>query len=654
MLDNFPAIRENMRLSKGETLLVIPFSIHQMPTQKAAEKARQFLNIADQFRLGTLVTETPHPRDLNLSDVAHADPAAGLALLFDVDRDVLETYRKWIESGTPVRIAQEVADQLAGGGKIFFTGCGATGRLSIQLTAMWRDYWQQRRALKDVPADFAENWENRAFSVMAGGDFALIKSVEGFEDYAQFGKKQIDELGVAESDVVFAITEGGETSFVIGTAWKGVEKNAKVFFVYNNPDEILREHVQRSREIIDEPRVEKINLTTGPMAITGSTRMQATSIQLCAMTTILEIVFAIVRARHDETPFHPEKLAEIPRLFLANLEEIHRTLSSDEIRQQIGRLVVQEEKIYAKHQRNNYFADRLGIDVLTDTTERSPTFCIPAFKKFDDQQAAESWSFLFLPHETTESAWRNLLKRDLLPVEWDKETIRGLIGDSDLERQNRIMKNISRAEILRFRIGLDGIPFREIREGDGGCAILTEDEIVHLTDDAGFYRRQLERVHAAGGATALIFLGRAAALEKARQFLDKWHVPVTPILVPMPDDQLLLQGSVRIAIKMLLNALSTLTMVRLGRVMGNVMIWVVPSNLKLIDRATRYIQHFTNLDYEKACTLLHEAIEYVAPRMQTGQEYPSTVGLSVIVARDNCSFEEAENRLFQELKFPSS
>ena len=58
---------------------------------------------------------------------------------------------------------------------------------------------------------------------MAGGDFALIKSVEGFEDFTAFGKKQIGDLGVSDRDAVFAITEGGETSFVIGTAWKGID-----------------------------------------------------------------------------------------------------------------------------------------------------------------------------------------------------------------------------------------------------------------------------------------------------------------------------------------------------------------------------------------------------------------------------------------------
>ena len=94
---------------------------------------------------------------------------------------------------------------------------------------------------------------------------------------------------MSRGDVVFAITEGGETSFVIGTAWQGLDAGAEVVFVYNNPDELLRAHVARSREILDEPRVRKVNLTTGPMAVTGSTRMQATSIQLLAMLTVLEM-----------------------------------------------------------------------------------------------------------------------------------------------------------------------------------------------------------------------------------------------------------------------------------------------------------------------------------------------------------------------------
>ena len=91
-------------------------------------------------------------------------------------------------------------------------------------------------------------------------------------------------------------------------------------------------------------------------------------------------------------------------------------------------------------------------------------------------------------------------------------------------------------------------------------------------------------------------------------------------------------------------------MVRLGRVMGNTMIWVVPSNLKLIDRATRYIERLTGLDYGPANRLLFEVIEYVEPRMKADQAYPPVVGLSVMRHRHGLSNEAAERRLREELQ----
>ncbi len=274
-----------------------------MPTNAttATARAEAFLRDAVEFRLGPLVTEAPHPRSTDLSQTARQDAAAGLGVLFDVDRDVFETYDRWSRSGEPEALRDLVLASLGKGGRLFFTGCGATGRLSIQLASTWRAFWQdRRRSGRATPSP--DVWEHRAFSVMAGGDYALIKSVEGFEDFAPFGRKQLAELGVAADDVVFAITEGGETSFVIGTAWQGLSVGARVIFVYNNPDAVLRAHVTRSREVIDEPRIRKVNLTTGPMAVTGSTRMQATSIQLLAMLTVLEMVLreVLVQAGVDE------------------------------------------------------------------------------------------------------------------------------------------------------------------------------------------------------------------------------------------------------------------------------------------------------------------------------------------------------------------
>jgi N-acetylmuramic acid 6-phosphate (MurNAc-6-P) etherase len=75
----------------------------------------------------------------------------------------------------------------------------------------------------------------------------------------------------------------------------------------------------------------------------------------------------------------------------------------------------------------------------------------------------------------------------------------------------------------------------------------------------------------------------------------------------------------------------------------------VPSNLKLIDRATRYITKLAGLDYEAANELLFEVIEYVEPRMKSDQAYPPVVGVSVLRQRHGLSNEEAERRLLAEL-----
>jgi len=609
----------------------------------AREKAHRFLTEATQFRLGALLTESFHPRSKDLSDIARRDAAAGLGVLFDVDRDVVERFRQFVSEGRAAQIRDALVSGLVKGGRLFFTGCGSTGRLSIQLDSIWRDFWQRRRAAGD---EWAARWEDRTFSVMAGGDFALIKAVEGFEDFTQFGRRQIRDLGVSQGDVVFSITEGGETSFVIGTAWEALEAGARVYFVYNNPDEILRQHVIRSREVLDEPRIEKINLTTGPMAISGSTRMQATTIQLAVLLTVLEMTIREILAAETGQPSGSD---EVPALVLKELEETHSFLASEGLRRELARLVEMEERVYRSGHRNNYYADRLAIDILTDTTERSPTFCVPAFKKFDDPEAAESWSFLFLPYASTEEAWEKLLKRRPRPVEWDLETVRELIGEEAAERQHRIIRDIGMRDILRFRIGLDGLSIRPLGPGDSATAVVTEEDFSSLEQIGGFFRLRLEEARNAGAGIGVVFAGPPEPCRRARDFVAEWAPEARGTFLQTQDCGLFLRPGLRLGVKMMLNALSTCTMVRLGRVMGNVMIWVVPSNLKLIDRSTRYISQLAGVSYEEACHALFEAIEYVSPRMSAGKAYPAPVGLAVMRLRHGLTFEQAEQRLSEEV-----
>jgi N-acetylmuramic acid 6-phosphate etherase len=328
------------------------------------------------------------------------------------------------------------------------------------------------------------------------------------------------------------------------------------------------------------------------------------------------------------------------------LTEVQTTLKCQDTLSALARLVQLEEEIYRSAHKNTYFAGRFGIDMLTDTTERSPTYCTPPFRKFDDQAAAESWAFLFVPCEQTEQAWQFIIKRRPQCVEWTEQDVQALVPDpAKAARTCEIVRKIRYPELMRFKVGLDGLQYRPVGPGDSAVTLLADDEMDLLISAQGFFRTQLEAARNAGANTGLIYFGRRESFSELETFVQKWDPACVMVLVPVPEADFLLQGATRLAVKTLLNALSTCTMVRLGRVMGNFMIWVVPSNLKLIDRSTRYIQKLTGLDYKAANRLLFEAIEYVEPRMKADQAYPPVVGLSVLRHRYGLDNKQAEKKL---------
>jgi hypothetical protein len=245
-------------------------------------------------------------------------------------------------------------------------------------------------------------------------------------------------------------------------------------------------------------------------------------------------------------------------------------------------------------------------------------------------------------------------------VEWDENEVRELLegragspqpaemaGRKDRRDRDIApyqLPKISALELMRFKIGLDGLKYRPLGAGDRAVAIVSEREKELLLSPDGFYHVQLEAARKAGAKTGLIYFGSSR-----RQSAPSEQSAIDEVFVPVPETDLLLDGVTRVAVKLVMNALSTCTMVRLGRVMGNTMVWVVPSNLKLIDRATRYIAQLTGLTYEAANSLLFEVIEYVEPRMKSDQAYPPVVGLAVLRARHALTNKEAEERLKKEI-----
>ncbi|MBN1125545.1 MAG: hypothetical protein JXA82_11090 [Sedimentisphaerales bacterium] len=577
----------------------------------AQQRAQQFLEEEKAFRLGTLLTESAHPKTLYLSQTAEKDLPAAIRLLQEVDRDIPPVAEKVLQSEPFHLLRQRILQAMNDHKKIFFTGCGSTGRLSILLEAAWRNFWQTlKHEYPDIAAKIP-SLEDAAYSVMAGGDFALIKAVEGFEDFPDFGRFQIRQGGIDRGDVVVAITEGGETSFVIGTAWQGLDAGADVFFVYNNPSDLLCRHVERSRQVIENARIVKIDLATGPMAIAGSTRMQATTIELLIVGAAIELALTDFLKTHlsqedfQQLGFEPADPDWYHDRFVRLLEQ----LEAEQSVRQLADMVALEKEIYVKHGLVTYLAEEGMLDVLTDTTERSPTFMLPPFRKFDDTQSPRSWSFIKNPFLPTLQAWQHMLKRPPRGLDWSVDTYKSINAPPALQTNPPRLDN---TEIYKFQIGDEPDPSRTDTADSALIAVCTADQWPRLAPalekDWGPFHRK--------GA---LLIGSAAETDKGdNHFAIRYDLPTSP-----------LQLWEHLAIKLVLNTVSTATMAAMRRVVGNAMSWVSPSNKKLIDRGSRLIAQLAGCPYDRACEVLFEAIDEIEQMRLRNEEVPSPVALAI-------------------------
>lgn len=479
-----------------------------------------FLRIADQYRLGDLSTEQPHPETTGLAELARDDLPRAVVAFHTVDRLALQKLKPHL--GPLSALADSIRNTLDRGGRIFLSGCGATGRLALALEAIAREM-----SLTSDP--------NKIIGFMAGGDAALIRSIESFEDYPDYGRRQLKDLGFADGDLLIAITEGGETPFVIGTALEAASfKGPNPWFVFCNPMDILKEKVERSKVVIEHPRIRSFSLPVGPMALSGSTRLQATTTQMLVVGTALF-----------------EACGRDPALSL--IQEFEKCVSDFDPTSVIP-FIKEETAIYESGQHVLYEADLFAITVLTDTTERSPTFSLPPFESRDHLSEPSSPCYLTLPNSPNSAcAWKHLLKRNPRALDWegiDERATLPYLLSHDISKQTRDWRHARNPE----------------RE------------------------QHLYRIH--GPQPVLEFAGHQLELGPSSTSLLLRHL----------------------LLKIFLNMQSTLVMGRLGRFESNLMTWVKPANNKLIDRAARYRQnqHFQKtgkpLPYEDAVRLVFEAL----------------------------------------------
>ena len=525
-------------------------------------RAGKFIREEKQFHLGFLPTEQSHFLTVTLEKDFKRSTSDGVRTLQRPDRLVLKMAEKMLKSPEFAKMVDAGLATLREKGRIIFSGCGATGRLSILLEAMFRRYAGENPGFD---ADCAE-------SIMTGGDFALIRSVESFEDYQVFGRKQVAMAEMSARDMLVAITEGGETSSVIGTVKEAADRRCRVFLLFNNPAALLREHLTRCREVIDDARVTVLDLSCGPMALAGSTRMQATTAEELICGAFLETVIARISGQKEMD-------------FAAEFGKLLDHLESDAVVGEIAGAIDFEDRVYRAKGRVTYYAKSYLLDLFTDTTERSPTFMLPPFKIPSIPDAPESWAYVKNPTAAAPQVWREMLCREPRCLEWTLSDYRQMDAAPEILAK---VPRIGVENLLAMPVGNEKVPARYDRAADVSVLVMLD----RAPDNAAL-------IAAAPACQHKIVISSGCA-----------------------DSPLHLMD--HLAVKLFMNTLSTGTMVKNGRVSGNWMSYVSVSNKKLIDRAIRLIAELGNISYEESCRALFASIEELAA-LPVSQEMPSPV-----------------------------
>ncbi|MEO6181531.1 MAG: N-acetylmuramic acid 6-phosphate etherase [Verrucomicrobiota bacterium] len=201
--------------------------------------------ISEAFALSP--TEERNPLSMNLDQLPLSE---AIALMLKEDAKLPNAISA--ETSEIEKTIGFVVKAFKRGGRLFYIGAGTSGRLGI-LDA------------SECPPTFRTPPE-MVQGIMAGGQSAIWKAVEGAEDDANAGAEAMQLNTISERDVVVGIAASGRTPFVWGALLEAKKRGAKTVLLCFNPHmkgiSGVRPH------IIIAPNV-------GPEILTGSTRLKA-------------------------------------------------------------------------------------------------------------------------------------------------------------------------------------------------------------------------------------------------------------------------------------------------------------------------------------------------------------------------------------------
>lgn len=176
----------------------------------------------------------------------------------DEDLGVATAVREAIDQIT--KVVDEIVDCFMHDGRLIYMGAGTSGRIGILDSVECPPTY-------GVPSDMV-------MCLMAGGDNAFVKAVEGAEDSKTLAVEDLKSINLQANDIVIGIAASGRTPYVIGGIEYAKEVGAKTACITTSKGSVLA-------NLVEYP----IEAVTGQEVISGSTRMKSGTAQklICNM-----------------------------------------------------------------------------------------------------------------------------------------------------------------------------------------------------------------------------------------------------------------------------------------------------------------------------------------------------------------------------------
>ena len=156
------------------------------------------------------------------------------------------------ELSTIAQAVDAITERMMEGGRLFYIGCGTSGRLGVVDAS-------------ECPPTYGVP-HGLVVGIIAGGDGAIRKAVEGAEDSRQMGYADLSSYELTDKDSVVGISVAGGASYVLGAFDLAKETGALSVAISSNAGCPIEKMADFG-----------IHPDTGAEVVTGSTRMKAGS-----------------------------------------------------------------------------------------------------------------------------------------------------------------------------------------------------------------------------------------------------------------------------------------------------------------------------------------------------------------------------------------